>query len=164
MDILLIDIQERLIAEVAALKYVDEDWGQLDSSNFPFQWPCALIDCFNADYSNTGSNMQLGLVTIRLRVADIKLSNGSTSEEQKNSSLSFYVLLKAIFKALQGWAAHDHYSRLIRVNEKRTKRDDGVREHEMYFTCQIKDTTAIPQKLTVKQTDFNVEINSELVE
>ena len=36
---------QQLLQAIEGLKYVDEDWGQLDyySPNFPVQWPCVLI-------------------------------------------------------------------------------------------------------------------------
>lgn len=41
MNVLLTDVQDRLISQVTDLKYVDEDWGQLDdySPHFPVKWP-----------------------------------------------------------------------------------------------------------------------------
>jgi len=148
MDILLGDIQERLSIEVSQLKYIDEDWGQLDdySPNFPVQWPCCLVDCFTANYENAGKNTQLGLATVRVLIADVKLTNSSKQAPsgQKTQSKSFYLLMKDIYKALQGWAGHDHYSKLIRIREGRIKRNDGVRAHEMLFTVEIKDTSAMP--------------------
>jgi len=79
MDILLTDVQDRLTSQVTELKYVDEDWGQLDdySPNFPVKWPCVLVDCFSANYENMGKKGQLGLAVIRVQVADVKLSNSS---------------------------------------------------------------------------------------
>lgn len=148
MDILLTDIQERLNSKVTNLKYIDEDWGQLDdySPNFPVQWPCCLVDCFAANYENEGKKVQLGLVTIRLLIGDVKLTNSSQKAPagQKTQSKSFYLLMKDIYKALHGYTGHDHYSSLIRIREGRIKRNDGVRVHEMLFTVEIKDITAMP--------------------
>jgi hypothetical protein len=167
MDILLTDIQDRLTAQVPALKYIDEDWGQLDdySPNFPVKWPCALIDCFNAAYENTGNKTQLGLAMIRVRVADIKLSNSSAKAPaaQKSKSNSFRVLINDIYKALHGWSGHNHYSALIRVSERRIPRNDGVREQEVMYSVEIKDAAAAPPKLKVKTTDFGVTIDTTLI-
>ncbi|MBS1747100.1 MAG: hypothetical protein JST21_13095 [Bacteroidetes bacterium] len=167
MDILLQDVQERLTGQIAALKYVDEDWGQLDdySPNFPVKWPCALIDCFSATYDNNGNLTQNGLATIRIVYADVKLSNSSAKAPagQKASSLAFHTNFKAIYKALQGWAGHDHYSRLVRISQRRLTRDDGVRAHEMLFTVNIKDVNAAPEKITVERASFEVEVDTEML-
>lgn len=162
MDVLLSDIQDRLSSQVADLKYVDEDWGQLDdySPNFPVKWPCALIDCFSVNFENMGKKGQLGLAVIRVQVANIKLSNssGKAPAGQKTNSLSFYLLMKKVYKALHGWAGHNHYSGLIRTSEKRLLRNDGVRVHEMLFTVEIKDLAAMPATVKVPTANFDVEI------
>lgn len=153
MEILLTDIQERLNSKVAALKYIDEDWGQLDdySPNFPVQWPCCLVDCSNANYENMGKNVQLGLATIRLLIGNIKLTNSSQKAPagQKLQNKSFRVLMTAIYTALQGWAGSEGYSKLIRIREGRIKRNDGVKVHEMFFTVEIKDSSAMPTLTTL---------------
>ena len=53
MKALLEKIQEKL-SEVEGLKYIDENWGQLDyySPNMPVQYPCVLIDIGQVQYSN----------------------------------------------------------------------------------------------------------------
>lgn len=162
MDIILTDIQERLKATVTELKYIDEDWGQLDdySPNFPVKWPCTLIDCFAANYENIARKGQMGLASIRLQIADIKLSNSSANapDAQKTKSKSFYLLMNKIYKALHGWSGHDTYSSLIRTREGRIRRNDGVRVHEMIFTIEIKDMSAVTElpKVPRPTVQFNV--------
>jgi hypothetical protein len=165
MDIILTDVQNRLTEKVTALKYVDEDWGQLDdySPNFPVKWPCALVDCFSASYENMGNKVQMGLCTIRVIIAGVKLSNSSAQApvNQKEKSLSFYVLMKDVYKALHGFTGHNHYSALIRISERRLPRNDGVRAHEMLFTVEIKDIQAKPQKITVASNSVNLNIETQ---
>ncbi|WP_346236142.1 hypothetical protein ABDK00_016955 [Niabella insulamsoli] len=152
MDILIKDIQNRLSAEIPALKYVDEDWGQLDdySPNPPVKWPCALIDINHVLYSNAGRHSQLGEATITISVADIKLTNSSSKAPagQKQKQTDYLQLIKSIHIALHGWHGHNHYSSLIRTIFKRVKRDDGVRQHLITYTCQIQDTDSV--KPTIK--------------
>ena len=148
MDIILTDVIARLTSEVPELKYIDEDWGQLDdySPNFPVKWPCALADCFAANWQNMGNKGQLGLANIVITYADIKLSNSSAKApaNQKANSLLFHTLKKKIYQALHGWTGHQHYTALIRTAERRIKRNDGVRAIELIFTVEIKDVSAAP--------------------
>ncbi|MXV37691.1 hypothetical protein GO491_03200 [Flavobacteriaceae bacterium Ap0902] len=85
MKALLLQLQER-IAEISDIKYVDEDWGQLDyySPNMPVQWPCCLIDIQSVDYSNLGidlnktpKNRQNARIQIAFTLANMKLTNTS---------------------------------------------------------------------------------------
>ncbi len=133
MHTLIQDIQNRLAACVPTLQYIDEDWGQLDdySPNHPVKWPCALIDIAQVSYSNLGKTTQIGEATLTLTLADIKL--------QKAGQTRYLQLIEAVHKALHAWHAHPHYSRLIRTTHTRIKRDDGVRQHQLTYTCRISE-------------------------
>ena len=50
MKQIFLSIQNRL-AEIEELSYIDKDWGQLQYEQPPVQWPCALIDVANIDYT-----------------------------------------------------------------------------------------------------------------
>lgn len=151
MNILIQDIQNRLASEIMALKYVDEDWGQLDdySPNFPVKWPCALIDIAQVQYSNLGKTAQLGEAAITITIADIKLLNSSSKApaNQKAEQANYLQLIKDVHACLHGWSGHGHYSKLIRTNFKRIKRDDGVRQHVTTYTCRIEDTSTVKPQL-----------------
>lgn len=150
MKTLLTDIQTRLLEKAPSFKYIDEDWGQLDIFNPPVKWPCTLIDTTNSSWSNVLHDVQLGLVQVKIKVADVKISNssGAAPQGQKNRAFAFQDLLKEIFTALHGWSGHKHYSKLIRTNITKIRRDDGVRLHEITFTTELTDNSA--EKLPTK--------------
>ena len=158
MKDLLTDVQFKLQQSVPELKYVDEDWGQLDyfSSNPPVKWPCALIDITNASWSNTLKTVQMGLVQIKIRVADLRISNtsGRAPQNQKDKSFAIFDLLKSIHKSLHGWTGHKHYSALIRTSSTRLKRSDGIRIYEITYTTELIDnsTEVIPATFKFSQT------------
>ena len=85
MKALLEKIQQQ-VSEIAELKYIDENWGQLDyySPNMPVQFPCALIDVQQVQFTNLGRDMskkpvqrQIGQVSIKITIANMRLSNSS---------------------------------------------------------------------------------------
>jgi hypothetical protein len=161
MEDILQDVQARLLAEVPALKYVDEDWGQLDYyyPNPPVQWPCALIDATAATWGNTGKLQQLGLIQVKVRVGDLKLTNssGKAPAGQKTAAFAIFTnVLKPIYKALHGYTNSDAYSALIRVSNTRIKRDDGVRIYELVFTTEYKDNSAMPVVTTVPKPTLRI--------
>lgn len=160
MEDILQDVQAKLQAEVPALKYVDEDWGQLDYyyPHPPVQWPCALIDVTQATWSNAGNLQQLGLIQVKVRVGDLKLTNssGKASIGQKTTAFAIFATLKNIYKALHGWSDSDAYSALIRVSNTRIKRDDGVRIYEVVFTTEYKDNSAMPVVTTAAKPTVRI--------
>ncbi len=160
MKQLLIDIITRIKADIPAIKYVDEDWGQLDnySPNPPVQFPAAIIDCINATYTNEGKLVQLGDVQIRIRIADQKLTNssGRAPATQRTNAFAIYDLLADIHSKLHGWPTNKPYTRLIRQSLKRTVRNDGMRVHELVYTCRIVDDVAMPQPVTAPAPQVEV--------
>lgn len=156
MKKLITDIQNRLMAAVPALKYVDLDWGQLDFfyPHPPVQWPCALIDITQASYTNAAHRTQLGLVQIAINIVDLRLNNssGKAPQTQKDNALKIYELLEAIFVALQGWTGDKAYSGLIREQYSKRSREDGITIHQLVFTTEMKDNAAMPVTDTAPAT------------
>lgn len=148
MKQLLIDIQNRLTAIVTTLKYVDEDWGQLDYYNVaqPVKYPCSLININTASYSNEGNLVQQGLINVIITVCDVKLTNtsGSAPQLQKQAAWKVYDIIDAIVKALHGWAGSPNYSKLCRIQINRRKNDEGLNLFDIIFTTNLQDTIAMP--------------------
>lgn len=142
-------VQERL-AEVTELKYIDEDWGQLDyySPNFPVQWPCALIDITAAQYTDLGvdrratvRNRQRGEAVVSITVANMKLSNTSSRapQSQKENARSIWTTIEAIHAIVHGWSPGGSTGNLTRQGVRRIKRDDGVQEYELLYRVAVHD-------------------------
>jgi hypothetical protein len=151
---LLIDIQNRITEKVPAIKYTDEDWGQLDfyAPNMPVQFPCALVDVPQITWSNVAHNGQLGAALVKVKFAQIKLTNtsGKAPTGQKQAAFATFFTLKDINQALNGWTGNDHYSQLIRVSTVRQKRNDGIRLYEVTYSTTCKDYESIPVVPTLK--------------
>lgn len=146
----IIDNIQAKLQEITDLKYVDEDWGQLDyySPNFPVQWPCALIDVTNAAYSDTGKDRtkepqqrQMAECYLTLSIANLKLTNSSglAPKLQKDYSRSIWELIEEIHKAVHGWNPDEMAGKLIRRGLQRVKRDDGVQEYTLTYSFGITD-------------------------
>lgn len=147
MEIIIQNIQTRL-SEVAELKYIDEDWGQLDyySPNFPVKWPCTLIDVPSANFSNLGTdkkatpiNRQNAGATLSITVANMKLSNTSlhAPQTQKDNAWSVHGLIEKIHGKLQGFMPKENAGKLIRTGLERVKRDDGVQEYNISYSFDL---------------------------
>jgi hypothetical protein len=172
MKTILQDIQNRLSAEIPTLKYIDEDWGQLDyfMPAPPVKFPCALININNVVYSNQGALIQQGLATITITVCDVKLTNTSTQAPimQKQNAWKVYDTINSVVKALHGWSGSDaasdertmHYGRLSRTQMNRRKNDDGINLFDIIFTTNINDKTA--QKMYGKMQNVGVTVAPEL--
>ncbi|KAF0198851.1 MAG: hypothetical protein FD170_3971 [Bacteroidetes bacterium] len=142
-------IAARLGAEVPELKYIDEDWGQLDdySDNPPVKFPCAIIEVQQAAWRNQSNKVQDGTVNISIRVAELRLSNTNlrAPAPQKLNAAAIWLIQEKIYKALHTWRPVEFpaFSSLTRVSSRKLKRDDGVREFEMIFTTVYVDKAAV---------------------
>jgi hypothetical protein len=150
-------VAERL-SGVTAIKYIDEDWGQLDyySEHPPVKFPCVLLDIQQMSWRNQGRLAQDGTVTINIRVSDMKLSNtnAKASSSQKEKAAAIWEILEAIHKLLHGWRPGElpAFSDLTRLSSRRLKRDDGIREFEVIYSTIYTDSATViePQKRTAK--------------
>ena len=140
-------VKSRITAQIPAFKYVDEEWGQLDyySPNFPVKWPCALIDILSVNWENKGHLVQTGMAQLRVKVANLRITNSSTKapQQQQDYNAAFYGLTAQLFKALHGFNGNG-FSALIRLSDRRLQRDDGVKLHEIIFITEITDRSAMP--------------------
>ncbi|TWI22183.1 hypothetical protein [Sphingobacterium siyangense] len=139
---------QHIIATNSNIKYVDEDWGQLDdySPNFPVQWPCCLIDITGGQFSNIGmdrsakpQNRQEGDLAITLRVANLRLTNTSALApiRQKDHVRSLHPLIEEIHQLIHGTSPVENGGKLMRSAFRRIRRDDGVQEYQIMYTMGV---------------------------
>lgn len=146
-DILTV-IQERLQANVEQLKYIDEDWGQLDfySTNPPAKFPAALVEIQNVPWRNQGGKTQDGTVNVSINIADLRLANTNPRAPagQKEKAASIWLIAEKVHRALHGWRneLYPEIGVLTRTSGKRVKRDDGIRQIEIIYSCVYLDTSA----------------------
>lgn len=135
------------IEDIPGLKYVDEDWGQLDyySPNFPVQWPCVLIDVSAVDFSNIGRDFkkqpvqrQMASGVVSFKIANLKLTNTSAKapQNQKNKGWSIFELIEELHKAVQGFCPIEDTGQLIRTQLRRQVRDDGVQQYMVTYAFE----------------------------
>src|SRR5574343_1055189 len=88
------------LSSISTIKYIDEDWGQLDyyNDNPPVKFPCVLLEIQQIPWQNELNLVQNGIMNISLTVADIKLSNTSfgAPTQQKTNAASIFTTLEDI--------------------------------------------------------------------
>jgi len=163
MQKLIDDIKNR-VAAVTALKYIDEDWGQLDyyGSGAPVKYPCLLVDLDQAGWDTEGDRTQRGIIRISIRIADMRLAgtNYKAPQSQKTKAGSFFDVMNAVHANLQGWSYDADNGPLTRVLTRKIKRDDGIREMEMIYQVQYMDDSAQPVR---SKKRVGVRVVTELV-
>lgn len=115
MKQIFLSIQNRL-AEIEELSYIDKDWGQLQYEQPPVQWPCALIDVANIDYTQQGKGAQTAQASITITVADTIPATSSYQSPTREDSYAIIDLLEEIHQKLQLFSNGSTFTPLMRTN------------------------------------------------
>lgn len=143
---LFVRLQAHLKTQVPDLRWIDQDFGQLEQERPPVSYPCALIDFTDWNFENWGENIQsaAGAVVIRLAFDAWSNTNNLTPSLWKDKGLVFYDIEYKIYKALQGWKP-DNYGYLLRESVATEQREDNLRVRVLRFSCSFEDYGASPE-------------------
>ncbi len=134
-------VQQQLLTKVPAIKYVDENWGQLDqySPNHPVKWPCCLIDAGTVVWMNLGNKQQQGTANITLDVANLKLTNtsGKAPAAQRTQAWTIHTIMQQVHQAIHNFRVEDFSSMMYRKTTVRIGRDDGVQQYRIVYECVV---------------------------
>lgn len=152
-------IQAHILATVPAIKWIDQDLGQLEmyEQRPAVQWPCVLIDFPVANYSNEGQLVQWADVNISIRLgfAPFASANSVAPDVSKENALQYYEIENDLVKALHGFTADDCVQPMIRINATTERREDAYRVRQLIFTTGTEDTTAM-EPAGSKRADLSI--------
>ena len=134
---------DRLNTEVAELKWIAEDLGQLEEAEIrpSVNFPCALIDFPNTNYTNLTDNNQQGIPSITVRLGFNPYSNAHSElpDSSLEKSLKRFEIEQKVINALNGWGVENLFQSLVRTNVSTEKRGDGMRVRIITFTTMYQD-------------------------
>lgn len=135
-------IQQRIQDQVAGIKYIDQDLGQLKSGiRPPVSWPCVLVDFEDFSFSNISENVQVarGTVVLTLAFAPRSSSAQATPLTYLKQAINYYELEWDLHRAVQGWSPGDDYGALVRTEVTTQKRADSYRVREIRYSITYED-------------------------
>jgi hypothetical protein len=140
---------ERIETQVPAIKYIDQDFGQIDNikegTRAPVGFPCALIDFDEAQFSSLGNKAQLAepaTIKIRLAFPNWQPGNNLVKEEVRQYAVSMYDTEIAVNQALHGWRG-SIFGPLTRTRREIEKRHD-YKVIAVTYEFTYKDMTCSP--------------------
>ncbi len=128
MKQIFLDIQTKL-SGITELKHIDKNWGQLQYEQPPVKFPCALLDIANVNYSQMGKLAQLAEGDIEITVANLRLTNTSYRNPNRDDAYAVFDIMDDIHQLLQGWSNNGTIGRLVRTNLKKIATD---KDFEIY--------------------------------
>ena len=160
MKEILTRILEKLQSDVPELKYIDENWGQMEIEQQPVKFPMAIVDMGTGTCSNMGSGIQLVDATVTVTVAALRLSQTSSGvkPERREQAFEFYDLLHKIHKTLHSFAPAQHSSSLTRIGINKTAIGNGVKVVELIYKITYEEKS-YDKPAKVKISDVNISGN-----
>ena len=131
---ILSDVRTRLEERVPELEYIDKDRGHLSCEVSPLEWPCALLDVENVDYTQEGGSRQLADVRITVTVVDKSLAQASNPAD----ACRIIDLLGKIHDVLHGFSAGG-YAPLSRLNLKRVMADTSYECYRLTYQTAFEE-------------------------
>lgn len=132
-------ISAKLKTEVADLKWIDYDWGQLNEDRPPVAFPCALIDIAFTDCKTLGEGsgateqMVTAAVTIKLVYQPAGESHTAAIASSREAALKPLDTNDAVHKALQGWNGGGIFSGLSRRRAVPAPRRDKLKVYNITY-------------------------------
>ena len=130
---------ERLQEQVPDLRYIAEDWGQLDFYNEapPVKFPCALISVSNIKFESQTVGCRWATMTILIRVADAPAVSGTMAapETYRNRAFAIFDLMDTIGNVLYAFGG-DEFNELEQKTITHYSREDAIREYAMLFETE----------------------------
>lgn len=152
MDKLIEAIQARLEVKIPELKYIDEDWGQMDFyENPPVKYPCALIEVQDADYTDDGELRQRGRVMVVVKLYFMRLVNTSNRapQTQKDEAHKHWQICEKVNQSLHGQDfLPPGFATLTRKKMSPPIRRDGISNRNIGYIVEFIDDSCVVAKQT----------------
>lgn len=138
LTVLFLSVQTRLEKCVQELSYIDKDWGQLYREVPSVNWPCALLDVKNVDYTQEGGGNQMADTQIVITVADLRLTPASSPAPNRENAYKTIELLGKIHEALQLFKAGG-YGPLFRTNLRKVENNNSYECYRLTYQTAFED-------------------------
>ncbi|MEG1762903.1 MAG: hypothetical protein RR256_04765 [Bacteroidales bacterium] len=124
--------------------YIAENWGQLDIPQPPVNFPCALIDLGDMEFSQRGCLTQQGEGTLTISLSDIMYNgiDNVTPEILQEKEFAIFNTINDINALLHGKTGSEKNSSLIRTKIQKQIREDSIREFTLFYKFSYLDDSA----------------------
>ena len=131
------------LGEIAELKYVDFDEGQLNIAGErpPVAFPCCLIDIAYSDCKDLDEEEQLitAAVTIKLGFVPMGETRVGVPEAIKTRALTVFNTIGKVHDSLQGFTGNDLFSPMSRKRATPSTRADKVKVYTIVYNTTFRE-------------------------
>ncbi|MDO3641963.1 hypothetical protein [Mucilaginibacter sp. L3T2-6] len=133
-----------LLMQVADLKYVSWDLGQLEQEMPPVQYPCALFTIAYVKCSDTQDGDQRVKAVITIRIAfntTMDRTSSNFSDHAADIALSCLDTVESVYSKLQSYW-DDEVEQLSRVSQTQERRNDKLTVIAMPFETEFDEVAS----------------------
>lgn len=145
-SLMLLAIQEKIKTEIPEIKWVDQDFGQLEiyEERPAVQFPCLLVDFIDTDFDQQGDKVQWAkqMIQFKLGFNPYTSASSATPAKQQQQALAFYEIEKLLYQVFQQWDGNEICQPMIRTKTITQQREDTYRVRIILFTTSYDDDTA----------------------
>ena len=137
-------VTARLKEKVPAIRWIDFDTGQLDSTTRPsVVLPCALLTIFIDSATSITDYSQdcRGRVRVRLAFDQQMKTDSETPPKHLEKALEPYDVIADVYAALQGFGT-EHFDTLSRTRQGKENSRNGLFVYFIEFSVAFEDETA----------------------
>jgi len=134
-------VRAKLKTDISDFKWIDEDFGQLNTSSGQRPAFIGIKICDCKDITDKSQSCK-GTVTVRMAFDPLmKNTNSKVDNETLDKSLSPYDTIAKVYACLQGFET-ESFNALSRRNQGDEKRSDGLFVYTISFAVEFEDNTA----------------------
>jgi hypothetical protein len=146
MDVLFKAVHEKL-TKVDGIRWVDEDWGQLDIyENPPVTFPCALVSVQVPEWIPIKEPaVQPGKAQVIVKIGfDTRYKTGNAPATEIERAFAHFAIVKAVTLALRGMTGNT-FRGLERLSTIKTVTEAGVKIYTVTFSSSIVEIIEAPE-------------------
>ncbi|MCM1170102.1 MAG: hypothetical protein NC324_09230 [Bacteroides sp.] len=144
------------LSGIKALRYVAEDWGQLNYEQPPVQWPCALIDVQGITCTNLGNGGLMGDCTFSVQLVNrpVQRTSAGAPKAQQAQNLLLFELIDGVLDVLHAREGECHSPFVLRE----TRKDNAIdlQGYTLTFVTSFKTERSLaPVRLSGANISFD---------
>ena len=142
MDKIILAIMQQLRQGLPELSYIDEDYGQLESSDedgYPVTFPAVLIENPDTDWETIGFKAQTGTTFISFKLAIDCYDDTHVGSGTEDKISERYAINRKIYDIFQDCILDERMEGMNRVKSKSYTMDGGIKVYETIFCFDFHD-------------------------
>lgn len=146
METLFNDLQKHLAEQFGGrISLIDEDYGQLEAlqngeDQYPVTFPCILIGTPQVDWRNLKPGLQLGTLTMTVRLAFDCYDDTHYGSTQEHHAAERMAMAKEMNVYIHEWTFGGCHAPMTRTTSMQTSYPGGIKVYSHTYTSKVEET------------------------